>query len=123
MRLNILAQIDPHGLGQPLGLAGLGAFIAWCVGAISVLFGAAGAIMVFTYYTLSVWETPTVQRFVSKWAAKRAAKKLAELTKRQADLTAEFQALGVLTRATSITQPDIAGGATHTTTVETKSPS
>lgn len=115
-------KFDPHGYGLYVAPAGMGPFILSVLGYVPVLFGGFAAVLMVAYYMLAIWEKPAVQEFLKNRRTRRAAAKLAVLTKRQAELTAEFRALGVLTRATSVTQPDI-DGTVSTTTVETKSPS
>ena len=114
-------KLDPHGYGLFVMPTGLGPIILAFLGIIPVIFGGFAAVLMVAYYILAIWEKPTIQAYIKNRRDRKTARKLAQLTKRQSDLTAEFKALGVLTRATMVTQPDI-GGTVSTTTVETKTP-
>lgn len=110
---------DPHatGLGPYIAVGGTFTWIGTVAGYITPLFGFAGAMLVFVYYGLSVWEMQTVQTWIKTRRARRTARQVAKLEVQQSNIVGELKKLGVLTHAgTSVSQGETVS---TTTTIET----
>lgn len=117
----VMNDVDPHGFGAWFSPAGLGALFFGLMGVIPIVIASIGGAAAMLYYVVCLWESKTVQKYVTERHERRTTRRVAILQMRQASIAAELKALGVLVHAdTSFTKE--ADVHRSVTTVETQSP-
>ena len=113
-------QIDPHGFGSYLSPAGLVAYAGALFGAVPFILGVIGGTFAIAWYAVCLWESKTVQGYVTTRRARVLATRIAELEMRQSAIVGELKQLGVLIHAdTTVSHSDNGEPVKTQTSIET----
>lgn len=109
---------NPHGWWHALSLSGFAAWIYAMLGYAQAPLGALGILIGIIYYSMSVYEMDTVQKWLKTRQARKIAREVMGLEAEQTRIIGRLKQLGVLESAGTT----VADGTTTTTTVATHTP-
>lgn len=118
--VEVMDQIDPHGVGHPLSAVGVAISFLSALGIVPIIVGTLGGLMGICYYGVSLWEMDTVQGWIKNRRERKRTKQIAALEAQQSTIIGELKKLGALTHANTEVQPETNKTVTVIETTNTK---